>query len=281
MVLYPPEIHVFDFDDTLMWSPPWYFDAETDKDSRLINPGSSYSLKKALRFLDSMSRVASRFENMFLKAEDIHKPDLGKPNSKAFVLTTSDGQPLQNNEIKSFFSRKILSKAAIDVSGRFIEFAAVTDDPVFYQDSETLGLLGINPKIFNIYLKHNDSAAILTGRDDVPGIRERILEIMQEYGAQPPPMGLYIKPPMGTSGGDYKAKIIIELFQNGPEMICFYDDNLKYIASVEKNIQEYDSKHNKKLGDRLKVFKTDISEKPIWNSKRIQRFKSLDKYKSK
>ncbi len=278
-MIYPDIIYIFDFDDTLMWSPKWYFDSKTNQAGKLIEIGSSPGLKKAVEFLSHIDKqLPEKFQGIELWARKFDRPKLGKPEALAFALFDKNQQPISIEEMKKFFSSEELSDAFIDVSGKMIDLPAVTDDYLFYRQPGTVGSMGPNWEIFNLYLKHNDNAIILTAREEFPGIKKRILELIKEYGAKPP-IALFAKPGGAEGGGRFKAEVILDILSSpNIKEVYYYDDNLNYVSTVDKSLKDYDSEHRTGLRKKIKIITVDISDKPKIAMKILERSSLLSKY---
>jgi len=237
------DVYAFDFDDTLMWAPDWHSDVEVNQSNIVTSPGSSYSVKAALEFANNFSdKVKDDFNGKTPSSLELRKvttdmPHLGKHNQIIFELITGDGLSVTIEEIKSMFSSRVLSSANIDVRAKYYPLPAVTVDNVFYEDANTLGALGVNDELFDLYKKNAGRSIILTARSNVPGMKNSILGKIKDSGAKAP-LAVFTKPVRGPGGGSYKG-LTLAMIASIPEVknVIFFDDNKKYIDDIRSIVQ--------------------------------------------
>ena len=182
-------------------------------------------------------------------------PLLGKRDQTLLVLKNSFGDNVTAVTLKKYFPSKYTKY--FDMRGKYIEGAVVVaGDHRFYQSPKTLGILP-NQEILDIYNENSENAVILTARESMPGMREGILSRIEEVGASPP-VHVFTKP-KGDPSGKYKGDIIGRIASQGSvEKISFYDDNLKYIDSVKKVLEE----DFLSVRDKVTIYKVSTKDKP-------------------
>lgn len=247
---YSGEVHVFDFDDTLMWTQDWHAKAELDSSGYVIDPGNSNALKSALNLLKS--------QNFKLK-KDI-SPQLDGRDTY-FLVTDSLGNPVKKDELLNYFSEQKLEKAKISGSSKYSEYAAVTNDDGFYERLDTVGGLGANKEMLDLYQKHLSDAVILTARKDCPGMRETIDHILTEAAGSP--QHIYVQPIDSKGSGLFKGEVLIEIAsQPAVDRVYFYDDNMRYIQTINSVIKKHDLKHETNLSEKIDIYHVDTEDKP-------------------
>ncbi len=261
------DVYVFDFDDTLMWAPDWHSDVEVSQDNIVTSPGSSFAVKSALEFVNNFeSKIKDDYDgevpsSLALRKINTDMPSLGKHNQVIFELITGDGLSFATQELKKMFSSRVLKDAQIDTRAKYYPFPAVTVDNQFYQDAKTLGTLGVNDELFELYKKNIDNALILTARSSVPGMKNGILDKIKEAGAEAP-LAVFTKPIRGPGGGSYKG-LVLSMIASISEVnkVVFFDDNKKYIDSVYSAMQNV----KKDVSDKLTINMVSVLNKPASN----------------
>ena len=271
-------VHIFDMDDTLFWSPEWHNLASFDDNNTVyhIDDVAPNALNKAMKFVEEASlnpeyfirqgvsdeereRLAQEFRgeigSVSLERQVVDIPWLGKYNQTILVAKDKRGENILPDVLKKFFSGKYTK--LFDLRGKYLDNAVViAGDPMFYQAPKTLGIIP-NPYILDIYNKNSKNAIILTARESVPGMEEGILNRILSVEA-PAPIHIFTKP-KGESSGTYKGEVIGRIAsQDAVTEVAFYDDNLKYITSVEKVLSEKYALFK----DKVKIYKVDTSNKP-------------------
>ncbi len=218
------KIFVFDFDDTLMFAEHWT--SSTHTSDGIITDTDSRSLEDALSLLSP---------NYSLKEEMVN---IRGKDEKVFRVVNIDGTSASENDLLSIWSKNQLRKNSIDISGKYVNYPAVTTDKNFYINPETINLSKVNPKIFNIYNECNGKRIILTARSAVDGMGESILKKIKDSGGKVP-NHIFTMPKGSISGGEYKGAVILGLARSvgTSGSVVFYDDNPKYISGVKKALE--------------------------------------------
>lgn len=271
-------VYIFDMDDTLFWSPEWHNLAQIGDENKVysVNDLAPNILSKALELVNSINadpgayirRNISEEERALLKEEFdreigeislekdvIDIPWLGKVDQTVFVMKDIYRKAVTPKLFKKFFSGK--TAKLFDLRGKYIENAVViAGDHKFYQTPQTLGHIP-NEDILNIYNRNSDNAVILTARESFPGMKEGIINRILSVGATQP-IHVFTKP-QGESSGLFKGHVIGGIAeQSSVSQITFFDDNLKYISSVNKVLEESYSRFK----DKVSIKKVDVSSKP-------------------
>jgi len=203
-----------------------------------------------------VKEFADEIGEISLKKQVIDIPWLGKEEQTIFVAQDNKNENITPDTLKKFFPTKWTK--LFDLRGKYLDNAVViAGDPVFYQAPETLGIIP-NSYILDIYNENSKNALILTARESVPGMEEGILNRILSIGASAP-VHIFTKP-KGESSGEYKGEVIGRIAsQDAVTGITFYDDNLKYITSVNKVLSEKYALFK----DKVEIHTVDTSEKPI------------------
>ena len=272
-------IHIFDMDDTLFWSPEWHDLASFD-DNNVVNHVENSApnvLAKVMEFVEEVNLNPENFIRQNVSEEEkerlvqdfleeigaislerqiIDIPWLGKYNQTILVAKDQNNENILPATLKRFFSGKYTK--LFDVRGKYLDNAVViAGDPRFYQAPKTLGIVP-NPYILDIYNKNSENAIILTARESMPGMEEGILNRILGVGAEAP-IHIFTKP-QGESSGTYKGEVIGRIAsQDAVTGVTFYDDNLKYITSVDKVLSE----KYPLFKDKVEIQKVDTSNKPL------------------
>jgi len=272
-------VYIFDMDDTLFWSPEWHNLASFDDNNTVshVEDNAPNLLTRAIDFIEGTNlnpenfirknvsdeereRLAQEFReevgSISLERQIIDIPWLGKYNQTILVAKDERGENILPNTLKKFFSSK--STKLFDLRGKYLDNAVViAGDPRFYQAPKTLGVVP-NPYILDIYNENSENAIILTAREAVPGMEQGILDRILSVGASAP-VHIFTKP-LGESSGTYKGEVIGRIAsQDAVTGITFYDDNLKYITSVDKVLSEKYTLFK----DKVDIQKVDTSNKPM------------------
>jgi hypothetical protein len=257
---YSGTLYVFDFDDTLMWAPDWYEDATLDKDGFVVDPGTSGALKAALSLFGSIDKGSLADKNKNLRLKFSKKPQLDGRDIY-FQVIDGEGNMVPREDLDDLFGKDRVQAAGIRGPSRYSEFAAVTDDNKFWRGLHTLGSLGINEEIMDIYREKADNAVILTARANHPGMVEKIEELMEEHAQKP--LHTYVQPIRSTSSAGFKGRIIRDIAkQDSVDKVIFYDDNARYMKGVIETLEQYDRDHNTNLMDKVKLILVDKTKKP-------------------
>lgn len=271
-------VYIFDMDDTLFWSPEWHNLARFNEEG-LVEQVNNYApnlLSRVVSFVNDVNlspekyirgnvseeqreELAQEFRDeigrIYLEKELVDLPWLGKHNQVVIVAKNDRRENILPNVMKKFFSSKYTK--LFDLRGKYMTDAVViAGDPKFYQAPETLGVIP-NSYILDIYNKNSENAIILTARESVPGMEEGILKRILDAGS-PAPIHIFTKP-KGESSGKYKGYVIGRIAsQEAVTKVTFYDDNLKYITSVNEVLdKEYSS-----VRDKVEINLVNIEEKP-------------------
>lgn len=263
-------VYVFDFDDTLFWTEEWFRTVKTDGAGFVTDAGASQAVYSALRFIDGVSNgtietkeeVPEELIGMRLKKIPINKAEQGHiEDTFGFQIVDSAGNNIGINDLKRVFSNSKLKNANIDLRGKYTPHPAVTTDHNYYTSPNTLAGLGANEEMMELYKSITGPVVILTARKAVPGMEDNILKIIRDSGGQEP-LKVYTKPIDSRTSGKYKGEAIIELLSSGFEKVVFFDDNKKYIAEVNKTLEDYDDKNWTNLKDKVTINLADKSNKP-------------------
>jgi 8-oxo-dGTP diphosphatase len=255
---YSGVVYVFDFDDTLMWAPDWYEDATLDTQGHVIHPGTSGALQVSTSFLNSIHEP-EELVGMKLRKEVVPQQD---KRNIYFLLVDSRGNAVSIDRLLEHFPSSELDSAHIKVNQRYSQFAAVTDDNDFYRGLHTVGEMGVNEEIMDLYRRHSDNAVILTARGDYPGMKDKIRWVIAEHGGAAP-LEVYVQPTDSNDSGAFKGAIISGIaLQESVEHVYFYDDNPKYIEGVKKVVDTIDG-----LSDKVTVHQVQTDDKPPYTFK--------------
>ena len=271
-------VYMFDMDDTLFWSPEWHNLASFDDDNIVshVEDSAPNLLTRVVEFIENANlnpedfirknvsdeerkRLAQEFReevgSISLERQIIDIPWLGKYNQTILVAKNERNENILPDTLKKFFSSKYTK--LFDVRGKYMNDAVViSGDPRFYQAPKTLGVVP-NPYILDIYNENSENAIILTARESVPGMEKGILDRILSVGASAP-AHIFTKP-LGESSGAYKGEVIGRIAsQDAVTRVTFYDDNLKYITSVDKVLSEKYTLFK----DKVEIHKVDTSSKP-------------------
>lgn len=257
---YSGTLYVFDFDDTLMWAPDWYEDVTLDKDGFVAEPGTSEALNSALSLLQSKHKGTLGNKHKNLRLRFAEKPQLDGRNF-FFEVIDNEGNMVSREELDSLFGKDRVRAASIQGPSSYSEFAAVTNDKKFWESPNTLGTLGVNEEIMDIYREKADNAVILTARKDFPGMSDKIEELIGEHAQKP--LHTYVQPVDSKSSADFKGEVIRDIAkQKSVDKVIFYDDNARYIKGVLEALEKYDRENNTNLMDKVKLIIVDKKKKP-------------------
>jgi tRNA nucleotidyltransferase/poly(A) polymerase len=272
-------VYIFDMDDTLFWSPEWHNLASFDDNDIVshVEDKAPNLLIKAVEFVrgvnlnpedfirknvsdEERERLAQEFRDevgsISLERQVIDIPWLGKRDQTILVAKNERSENILPDTLKKFFSSR--NTKLFDIRGKYLDNSVViAGDPRFYQAPKTLGVVP-NSYILDIYNENSENAIILTARESVPGMEEGILERILSVGASAP-AHIFTKP-LGESSGAYKGEVIGRIASQGAVTgVTFYDDNLKYITSVNKVLSEKYTLFK----DKVNIEIVDTSQKPV------------------
>lgn len=258
---YKGEVYVFDFDDTLYWAPDWYHDVVVGEDYIVTDPGSSKKIKDVLSWIKEQrynQTLPSSLRAMKLKADKKAQPD---GRNIFFYLLDYSNKPIEIEDLLNFFSEDELERVGVGIVKRYSPFVIVKGHNAFYDDLDTLGEIGENKDIVDIYRNVNDNLIILTARRDVPGMKEKVYEKSKALGKAP--SEVYVRP-SNKESGEYKGEVLLKLLkQDNVTAVHFYEDNLRYINSVENVINEWNRDNNTNLSDKLEIHLVSNKNKPL------------------
>jgi len=217
---YKGDVYVFDFDDTLAWCPSWYNEPIIDE-GYVSDPMNSISLRNAFNLLDKHG-----FKLQVETSTYFHK--------EIYFLVTFEGRPVRIDELIESFSPQELEHACVK---EFLGYASISTDFEYYKSPSTVGFIGFNQEILDIYLSNHNSSVILTARQSLPGIRERILEFV--ITEAPPPIEIITQPLDSKDSGSYKGAVLTDIAKlSGVNHVYFYDDNIGYIRGARRIIEK-------------------------------------------
>jgi tRNA nucleotidyltransferase/poly(A) polymerase len=251
------DVFIFDFDDTLFWTPEWFNEVSLDENNAAVGVTSTYPMifGKAISFVNKLNsspelyvrktkkgevipeliEKARTFLPLSLRKKIVDIPALGKKNQVVFVLTTGSGGEMSVVDYKELFSSK--HQRIFDTRGKYYPNAViVSGDPNFYKVPETLGTVP-NDEIVAVYKEYASNSYVLTARETALGMAEGVVNRLESVGL-PAPLKVFTRPG-GMSGSEYKGYVIGE-FARQPNVtsITFYDDNKRYISGVRKILEE-------------------------------------------
>jgi hypothetical protein len=253
-------VYVFDFDDTLMWNAEWHDEVPALDNGNITGPGDSGSLKAALSLIERASGmdIPDNLKDMRLRVDKT--PQLNGRDTY-FALLDSNDVPVSKEDLLPYFSDLDLKAASLEGPTIYSNYMAVTRDDPFYQTSDTLGGLGPNPEIMDLYKKNRENSVILTARQNIPGMNETIIDTLVRYGGGPP-LAVYTRPPMGSSLV-HKGSVIVDIAkQKDVTTVHFWDDNLEYIKGVQDALDEYDKTNGTNLSVKVMIHHVGKSNKP-------------------
>jgi tRNA nucleotidyltransferase/poly(A) polymerase len=225
-------------------------------------PVSDFSVQRALKSIRTQARrdvllhgFKSEIGSISLEKQIIDIPWLGKFNQTILVAKNDRNENILPNTLRKFFPTRYTK--LFDMRGKYLDDAVVVaGDAAFYQAPKTLGFVP-NPYILDIYKENSENAIILTARESMPGMEEGILDRILSAGASAP-AHIFTKP-KGESSGTYKGEVIGGIAsQEAVTGVTFYDDNLKYITSVNKVLSEKYALFK----DKVEIHRVDTSNKP-------------------
>jgi len=271
------DVYVFDFDDTLFWTPEWFDQVSLDKDGTALGVSNKYPMifGRAIGLVNSLNVNPEKYmrkeRDGSLDDDILHQikallpmrlvkkitdiPALGKKNQTIFVLLDSSGREIPITKFKELFPSKTYK--IFDMRAKYYHDAViVSGDPNFYKIPETLGTVP-NQKIIDIYKNKSSNAYVLTARETAPGINEGVSNRLASVGL-PAPLKVFTRP-AGMSGSEYKGRVIGELASQGSvTAITFYDDNQRYITGVKKILDE----DYPEFANKVTLIHVSIKDKP-------------------
>lgn len=261
---YSGNVFVFDFDDTLMWATDWYHGITLDEEDNVIEPGNSRVLKASLDLIEKLSTRRGVPDN--LKNIKIRKDVFPQPDSRDifFILLDGNDQPMFMEDLRPYASSKELKEANIKDKSRYGPYAAITSDNEYYRILDTVGDLGINKEIMSHYRERAGNAVILTARADVPGMKQRISEVLKEKSGYAP-RHVYAQPLKSSDSGVFKAEVLLDIAsRDDVKSVQFYEDNLKYIKTIVNFLflEKFKSGKSQEIVDKINIHRVDVSNKP-------------------
>jgi len=251
------DVYIFDFDDTLFWTPEWSDEVTLDENGVALGVSDKFPMifGKAINLVNNINvnpehyirkdkkgvidpELLERAQGLLplsLKKKITDIPALGKKDQIIFVLINSMGGEVSIKEFKEFFSSKITK--TFDTRAKYYPDAViVSGDPNFYKVPDTLGTIP-NEEILKIYKEKSNNSYILTAREEAPGMAEGAEARIRSVGL-PAPLKVFTRP-AGISGSEYKGYVIGEIAsQPTVSSITFFDDNQRYINGVKKILNE-------------------------------------------
>ena len=260
---YEGTVYVFDLDDTLVWSPHWYDEAVLDEGGYVMAPGRSSALQASLELIEMAKtrNIPENLKGMKLQAEESAQPD---GRDVYFLLVDSNATPLSKNDLEGYFSDEELEGAHIESSSRFTPNLAIVDDYEYYLNLDTVGEIGFNKEMVKLYEQNEDNAVVLTARENVPGMNEKIHEVLTKKLKAP--KAIFTRPSDAKNPGKYKGEIIAGIAaQPSVDFVHFYDDNLYYLNGAAHVIRKAG------LQDKVQLHHVNVSSKPLSASHTIAR----------
>lgn len=237
-------VYVFDLDDTLIWTMHWYDEVDIDEGGYISDAGNSSKIRKALSLLGS--------HGYKLQMEVYN--GLSDYNT-FFLVVNKDGAPTQIEELKKIFLDKQLSNCGIKGYTKFTEYAAIINDNDYYHNINNLGRHGFNESMLKLY-NSVKNPVILTARANIPGMNEKIRDVITERGQEP--YAIYTQPVDSKNSGRWKGEVICSIAkQDDVDFVYFYDDNLSYITNAQKVIDENN------LTNKVSIIYTPPNNKPV------------------
>ena len=256
-------VHIFDYDDTLFWTPEWHSGTKTDSAGSLVEAGKfAMAVKSALSFIEEVnlnpeSLIKSESANAAKDLKNLIPMRLIKSSAKkageaegevVFLLIDKGGNTISPSLFKSLFSSKQLKP--FDLKDKYIPGAVcIGTDHTFYGNLDTLGTEP-NDEILSILKGNIANSVILTARLNSPGMEDRIRDIIKsKIGSAP---SVIFTRPKHLSSGRYKALVIAKIAeQRTVSKIFYYDDNQAYIDAVEREIEQHSDDVKAKLSVTL------------------------------
>lgn len=271
------DVYVFDMDDTLFWAPEWHNIIEYNEHGEVTGAQDHVPnyINRVISFIEGVNAnpldyIRADFESgpeerldqfmsevgrLSLKKVVVDMPILGKKDQILLVLKNSYGRDVRPKVFSKYFSGKY--KKRFDLRGLYKpDSVVVAGDPRFYQSPKTLGHIPNEP-IFNLYKKYTYNAVILTARESEPGMSDGIRERISEAGGKEP---VYIfTRPKGAASGAFKGEVLGRIAsQESVSSVSFYDDNLKYINSVNDTL----SNNYSDIAKKVSIHKVNTDKKP-------------------
>lgn len=82
-----------------------------------------------------------------------------------------------------------------------------------------------------------DNKCIVTARPEV--IREKIMNVLMNFGLEYPKYGLHMLPQGRKNAGQWKGEKISDIVEeNGFDKVIFYDDNSKYLSKATREVKK-------------------------------------------
>lgn len=258
---YSGTVYVFDLDDTLVWSPAWYDEVVLDFNGYVVTPGRSIALKEALEFIKNShdKNLPNFMQDMKLKVKS--KKQLDDRNIY-FQLVGKNNQNIRMEDLQRYFSNLEIKNSNLTECSKYSPDAAVIGDQKYYCLLDTVGSLGFNEDMLELYKKHQDNAVILTARFNVPGMNQKIHEIITKR--LKPPQAIFSQPVDTVNSGRYKGEVIVGIASSpNVDLVHFYDDNLEYLMNAQKVVNLSGLNH------KITMHHSDASKKPVALSRKI------------
>jgi hypothetical protein len=225
------EIHIFDMDDTLLWTPHFSDFVEVGNNGVVDISGDFSSYLKKIK---SYFSIVFSKEIFFVKSGDfivVYDSKHKQPLTSEYVGYIQDLDP------DSFISMALKRKNWKEMLRMFEEkdgFLVLKPFPGFHSDPRTLGKR-VNEPVYNIYKKAHNKM-ILTGRGE--NMRSEIEQNLKEIGVEAPNEGLML-----YSGNDgimnFKVQVVLDSIEkNGWEKVFFYEDRKDWLDAVENAVKE-------------------------------------------
>jgi len=225
------ELHIFDMDDTLLWTPYFSDFVETD-DRGVIDITKEFS--EYFKKIKSYFTIIFSKEIFFVKSGDfivLYDAKYKKPLTAEYVGYIQDLNP---EAIVSYGLKRRVWKEMLRMFEDKDGFLVLKPFPGFHSDPNTLGKK-INDSVYRIYKKAYNNM-ILTGRGE--SMRKEIEDNLKEIGIEMPNQGLELY--HGNEGiQKFKVDTVLNsIEENGWEKVFFYEDRKDWLEAVENAVRE-------------------------------------------
>ncbi len=235
------KLHVFDLDDTLLWSSEPYEEVTLDKQGYVLHHGDSLYLKDAVEFFrNTPARIKCLNINYY------------KTSTRNYIFII-DG--VSEEWIRENVTPAEIEQYHIKLNGRLSPYPYIDEDGPYFKNPSTVGTKGVNHELFDLYKSVSKQAVILTARTDVPGMKETVAERIKFYGG-PEPLDIFTQPIGSSLNGIYKGNVIVKLLHTVADEIEFYEDSEHYIKDVLNILEE------EGLKEKVTIHVTYTARKP-------------------
>jgi hypothetical protein len=239
-------LDIFDYDDTLMYTPTFAEYMQSDKDGviDLGISGDGVDNKSQLRKSRHIFSIVFGKDVLFqVKGDFIIVVDARSgrslPGAQVGIIQDKIDDIIANTPANEFTQRLGARRGEMkDFPGTFIEksgYLAIKEIRGFHKDDMTIGSR-VNEKIGPIY-KAVKNKMIVTGRDE--SLKKAIDMTLRWAQLEFPNKGLYCFPGKGKSSiPQWKAKVILEEIERGQyDEVHFYEDKANWLKATEDQVR--------------------------------------------